>query len=158
MFDQYVQLQEEKLEIRESELRQLSAKLETTKGQLEALRKAKVEDSSVEHLNRSGSRSQESEKRQLQSDLKELEAVYSQLELAKKVTERENQRLKIDLSDKDKEIQVSDTIWLDRRIPRKWQQHWPPHPRRSRRFASLRIPVERGLCSNPTCVLDSLRW
>ena len=99
-------LQEEKLEIRESELRQLSAKLETTKGQLEALRKAKeVEGSGNEaSLLR---RSYDGERRQLQSDLYQLEALYSQLEVAKKAAERENQRLKIDLGEKDKEIQVS---------------------------------------------------
>ena len=108
----HLQLQEEKLDIRESELRQLSAKLETTKGQLEALKKAKAEaEESCPIEKRLGSRSHESEKRQLQSDLKELEALYSQLELAKKAAERENQRLKIDLIEKDKEIQVSQLLY-----------------------------------------------
>ena len=102
-------LQEEKLEVRESELRQLSAKLETTKGQLEALRRAKAEEDlqgpQEKRETTALRRSYEGERRQLQSDLKELEALYSQLEAAKKSLERENQRLKADLVDRDGEIQ-----------------------------------------------------
>ena len=86
-------------------MRQLSAKLETTKSQLEALKKAKVDE------NLSGPqdirRSYEAERRQLQGNLKELEAVYSQLEAAKKGLDRENQRLRNELVDKDSEIKVS---------------------------------------------------
>ena len=111
-------LQEEKLEIRESELRQLSGKLETTKGQLEALRKAKE----AEERSGGGSgndlallrRSYDGERRQLQNDLSQLEALYSQLEVAKKAAERENQRLKIELGEKDKEIQVSNKVYQAR--------------------------------------------
>ena len=119
MCNQYaLHLQEEKLEIRESELRQLSGKLETTKGQLEALRKAKE----AEERSGGGSgndlallrRSFDGERRQLQNDLSQLEALYSQLEVAKKAAERENQRLKIELGEKDKEIQVSNRVYQAR--------------------------------------------
>ena len=106
----YLNFQEDKLEKRETELRQLSARLETTKSQLETLRKVKESETHGKTKEASLTRAYELEKRQLQSDLKQLEAQYAHLENLKRGIERENQRLQSSLSDKDQEIQVSDYI------------------------------------------------
>ena len=107
----YLNFQEDKLEKRETELRQLSARLETTKSQLETLRKVKESETHGKTKEASLTRAYELEKRQLQSDLKQLEAQYAHLENLKRGIERENQRLQSGLSDKDQEIQVSDNIF-----------------------------------------------
>ena len=98
--------QEDKLEKRETELRQLSARLETTKNQLETLRKIKDSEDHGNTREASLSRGFELEKRQLQTDLKQLEVQFSHLENLKRGVERENQRLQANLSVKDQDIQV----------------------------------------------------
>ena len=92
-------------------MRQLSARLETTKNQLETLRK--VKDSSQEHgtaREASLSRAFELEKRQLQSDIKQLEAQYAHVESLKRGVERDNQRLQASLNDKDQDIEVGKVL------------------------------------------------
>ena len=95
------------MEKRETELSQLSARLETTKSQLETLRKVKDSETHGKTKEASLTRAFELEKRQLQSDLKQLEAQYAHLENLKRSIERENQRLQSSLSNKGNEIQVS---------------------------------------------------
>ena len=87
-------------------MRQLSARLETTKNQLETLRKIKDSEDHGNAREASLSRGFELEKRQLQADLKQLEVQFSHLENLKRGVERENQRLQANLSVKDQDIQV----------------------------------------------------
>ena len=93
-------------------MRQLSARLETTKSQLETLRKVKESENHGKTKEASLTRAHELEKRQLQSDLKQFEAQYAHLENLKRGIERENQRFQSSLSDKDQEIQVSNCIFF----------------------------------------------
>merc|ERR1712051_318308 len=110
--------QEEKLEKRETELRQLSARLETTKNQLETLRKIKDSEDHGNAREASLSRGFELEKRQLQADLKQLEVQFSHLENLKRGVERENQRLQANLSVKDQDIQVFSNMILTTSVSR----------------------------------------
>ena len=88
-------------------MRQLSARLETTKNQLETLRKIKEsEEYGGNSREASLNRTFELEKRQLQSDLKQFEAQYSHLDTLKRGVERENQRLQTTLANKEQDIQV----------------------------------------------------
>ena len=87
-------------------MRQLSARLETTKNQLETLRKIKDSEDHGNTREASLSRGFELEKRQLQADFKQLEVQFSHLENLKRGVARENQRLQANLSVKDQDIQV----------------------------------------------------
>ena len=93
-------------------MRQLSARLETTKNQLETLRKIKGSEDHGNTREASLSRGFELEKRQLQADLKQLEVQFSHLENLKRGVERENQRLQANLSVKDQDIQVFSNMIL----------------------------------------------
>ena len=93
-------------------MRQLSARLETTKNQLETLRKIKDSEDHGNTREASLSRGFELEKRQLQADFKQLEVQFSHLENLKRGVERENQRLQANLSVKDQDIQVFSKIFL----------------------------------------------
>ena len=93
-------------------MRQLSARLETTKNQLETLRKIKDSEDHGNAREASLSRGFELEKRQLQTDLKQLEVQFSHLENLKRGVERENQRLQANLSVKDQDIQVFSKMFL----------------------------------------------
>jgi hypothetical protein len=99
-------------------LRQLSARLETTKNQLETLRKIKDSEDHGNTREASLSRGFELEKRQLQADLKQLEVQFSHLENLKRGVERENQRLQANLSVKDQDIQVFSRIFLTTSLSR----------------------------------------
>ena len=92
------------MERREIELRQLSAKLEATKKQLEAF-KTKKNESFVLDDTAASRRGLDTEKRQLQADLAELETQYAQLDSIKKGLEKENHRLLLTIEDKEGEIQ-----------------------------------------------------
>ncbi len=95
---------------REKELKQLTKRLKLTTSQLEELNKRRLSgDSSDEDDARL--RQVESEKRLLQSELKDVEAQYSRLEAAKRNFEGENQRLLTALSDKETEVKVS-TLYI----------------------------------------------
>ena len=99
-------------------MRQLSARLETTKNQLETLRKIKDSEDHGNTREASLSRGFELEKRQLQADLKQLEVQFSHLENLKLGVERENQRLQANLSVKDQDIQVFSKIFLTASLSR----------------------------------------
>ena len=99
-------------------MRQLSARLETTKNQLETLRKIKDSEDHGNAREASLSRGFELEKRQLQADLKQLEVQFSHLENLKRGVERENQRLQANLSVKDQDIQVFSNMILTTSVSR----------------------------------------
>ena len=98
-------------------MRQLSARLETTKNQLETLRKIKDSQDNGNTREASLTRGFELEKRQLQADLKQLEAQFSHLENLKRGVERENQRLQANLSVKDQDNQVFSKMFLIASLP-----------------------------------------
>ncbi len=91
---------------RESEIRQLSARLEATKSQLETLRR--IQESNTDDTDSAFLRqSFDKERKQLQTDLKDWEAQYAHLEALKRGLERDAQRTQAMLHDKEEENQVA---------------------------------------------------
>ncbi len=86
-------------------MKQLSARLKITSSQLEEMHSRKRAGESSDEVE-VRARQLQSEKRLLQSELKDVEAQYSRLEAAKRNVEGENQRLLAALNDKESEVKV----------------------------------------------------
>merc|ERR1712001_281229 len=105
--DSQLASQEELLQDREQELKQLSTRLQTTKVQLTTLQALRDGEALNDQAEVKLRQSYETERRQLQNDLKELESHISRLEVTKRGLANENTRLISNLEEKDKTIQVS---------------------------------------------------